>query len=235
MKAVSRALILASMLIPSAAAAQQQRLSDNDMKAIVTEVIEHFRSNPQELIQAIVAGTKAEPAPKAPAADFTGAAVDPWYGKGDAPISIMVFSDYGCGPCNDVEKVLDRIVDSRSDVKVVHRDYPVSGEDAVAASLDVLSAFNAKADWMKLRAEFMNNGIAPEYRIQALKAAGIEQSGEVSAAVKLTLLKNRELAQRAGVNTLPAVIVMKGEGVVPISGDITAQNVQEAIRLLEAD
>lgn len=233
MKAVSKALVLATMLMPSAALAQQPRLSDEDRKEVVSEVIEHFRKNPEELIEAITAAKR----PEAKAASFVGSAVDPFYGREDAPISIMVFSDYGCAPCNEVEVILDRIADTRSDVKIVHRDYPVSGEHSVAASLDVIQAFNAKprGDWMKLRRELMAKGVAPEYRIEAMRAAGIEQSGETSAAVKLTLLKNRELARRAGVNALPAVIVMKGDGVVPISGDVTEAGINEAIRLLSAN
>lgn len=233
MRAVSKALILALMLIPSAALAQQSRLSDEDRKAIVNEVIDHFRKNPAELNQAITAAKTPEPTTAATQA-FAGSAVDPWSGSVNAPISILVFSDYGCGPCNDVEAILDRLAQSRSDVKVVHRDYPVSGEDSVAASLDVIQAFNAKpqGDWMKLRQQLMSRGVAPEYRIEALRAAGIEQTGETSASVKLTLLKNRELALRAGVRTLPAVIVMKDDGVVPISGEVTAEGINEAIRLL---
>lgn len=232
MKAVSRALVLATMLIPSAALAQQPRLSDEDRKAVVGEVIDYFRKNPDELIGAITEARRPD-AKSGPEA-FAGSAVDPWYGREDAAISIMVFSDYGCAPCNDVEKILDRIADARSDVKIVHRDYPVSGEHSVAASLDVIQAFNVKprADWMALRRELMAKGVAPEYRIEALRAAGIDQTGETGAAVKLTLLKNRELARRAGVTTLPAVIVMKGEGVVPISGDVTEAGINEAIRLL---
>ncbi|MDW9478949.1 thioredoxin domain-containing protein [Sinorhizobium meliloti] len=232
MKAVSRALVLATMLIPSAAHAQQSRLSDEDRRGIVNEVIEHFRKNPEELVEAIAAAKRPEAMAGADA--FVGSAVDPWYGPADAPISIMVFSDYGCAPCNDVEKILDRIAASRGDVKIVHRDYPVSGEHSVAASLDIIQAFNAKpqVDWMKLRRELMEKGVAPEYRIEALRFAGVDQSAEASAAVKLTLLKNRELARRAGVSTLPAVIVMKGDGVVPISGDVTEEGINEAIRLL---
>jgi protein-disulfide isomerase len=224
------------MLIPSAVCAQQARLSDEDRKAVVNEVIEHFKQHPEELLGASAA-QKAQP-PSAPAVEaFAGSAIDPWYGNADAPISIMVFSDYGCSTCNEVETMLDKIATSRDDVKIVHRDYPVSGEDSVAASLDVIQAFNSKpqGDWMKLRQQLMAKGVAPEYRIEALRAAGIDQSGETSAGVKLTLLKNRELARRAGVKTLPAVIVMKGEGVVPISGDVTADGVNEAIRLLSTN
>lgn len=236
MKALSKALILATMLIPSAVCAQQPRLSDEDRKAVVNEVIEYFRKNPGELLGA-VAAQKTQP-PALPSVEaFAGSAVDPWYGRADAPISIMVFSDYGCSTCNEVEAMLDNIATTRNDVKIVHRDYPVSGEDSVAASLDVIQAFNSKpqGDWMKLRQQLMAKGVAPEYRIEALRAAGIEQSGETSAGVKLTLLKNRELARRAGVKTLPAVIVMKGDGVVPISGDVTVEGVNEAIRLLSTN
>lgn len=237
MMAAARALVLASMLIPSAATAQQPRLSDEDRKAVVQEVIEHFRRNPGELLESL-ARQNADAAPsKRTAENYSGSALDPWDGKEDAAYSIMVFSDYGCAPCNDVEKMLDSLVKDRADVKVVHRDYPVSGENSVAASLDVISAFNAspKQDWLKLRSLIMEKGVEPEYRIQALRAAGIEQAGETSASVKLTLLKNRELARRAGVNTLPAIIVMKGDGIVPVSGTVTRQGVEKAMELLAKD
>jgi protein-disulfide isomerase len=234
MKAISRALVLASMVIPSTVAAQQAVLSDADRRLVVQEVIEHFRKNPSELLGAVSA---EKPAQTSRAEEFNGSALDPVQGPADAPYSILVFSDYGCAPCNETEKMLDTLLAERKDVRVVHRDYPVSGEHSVAASLDVIAAFNASppTDWLKLRAGLIEKGVAPEYRIEALRAAGIEQNGEVGASVKLTLLKNRELARRAGVNTLPAIIVMKGDGVVPISGTVTKQGVLKAFDLLAAD
>lgn len=237
MKAATRALVLATMLIPSVSAAQQPRISDADRQEIVNQVIEHFRRNPGELLGTITSGKTAAEAAGVGNADFEGGAQDPWSGVENAEYTVMVFSDYGCTPCNDVEKMLDGLVAERKDVRIVHRDYPVSGENSVAASLDVIGAFNSRPqqDWKKLRAELMAKGVQPEYRIQALRAAGIDEAGETPASVKLTLLKNRELARRAGVKNLPAVIVMKGDGVVPISGTVTRKDVDKALALLNQD
>jgi protein-disulfide isomerase len=124
---------------------------------------------------------------------------------------------------------------ARNDIRIVHNDYPVTSEDSVAASIEVIQAFNAKPqqNWLALRESFIAKGVAPEYRIEALRNAGISPDSQVNTSVKITILKNRELARRAGVTSLPAIIVMKGESVVPISGDIDAGKINQAFKLLD--
>jgi protein-disulfide isomerase len=234
MNRLSRALFLTTMLIPSFAAAQEPKLSDQDRQEIVREVVEHFRAHPEELVDALVAGRKdreaAKPEPKADA--FAGADADPWSGRADAPISVLVFSDYSCAPCVAVEQLLDQVSSERDDVKVVHRDFPVGGPDATQASLDLIGAFNRGEDWMKLRERLIVNGVGPEARITAFQEAGIAPTAETSPAAKLTLLRNKELARRAGVNNLPSLIVMKGDKIVALSGDITKAGLEKAIGML---
>lgn len=53
---------------------------------------------------------------------------DPVLGSPDAPITVVVFSDYTCGHCRDLESVLAGIQSSNPDrVRVIARDFPLQG------------------------------------------------------------------------------------------------------------
>jgi protein-disulfide isomerase len=234
MRFAAKAIIAASMLCSTAATAQEARLSAEDKKEIVSSVVEYFRANPEELMQALVESRrkKLEEEQAKKEDIFAAAAAEPWYGAVDAPITVITFTDYGCKPCAKAELDIARVVAERPEVKVVHRDYPVSGDDAVAASLDLITAFNRKGyDWKKLKAGLIAGGVGPENRVKSMQEAGgvLEMPAEPQ---KLALLKNSELASKAGVKTLPAVIVVKGGKVVPISGDVTYETVTQAVAAL---
>jgi hypothetical protein len=114
-KTIRTALLLASILIPTAANAQQPALSEEDRIAIAQKVIEHFRQNPEEILRA-VGDVELQVQDKRPAAeDYTGAADVPSQGRVEAPFTVIVFSDYGCLPCNEVERTLDGMISERGD------------------------------------------------------------------------------------------------------------------------
>lgn len=237
MKSTLSALAAFTMLFSSAAYAQEARLSPDDKKEIIEAVIEHFRQNPGELLASGTArpATAAAAKPDAtPTVDqFDGAARVPWSGDPAAKVSVMVFSDYGCEPCVATETMLDRLATERPSLKIVHNDDPVSGPDAVNASLALIAAYNKGEDWKALRAGILKYGVSPDNLRKAFDGAGIAVA-EVTPEVKLALLRNRDVARRAGVKALPAVIVIKGDSVVPIAGDVTYEGVRKAIAMLDA-
>lgn len=60
---------------------------------------------------------------------------DPWAGNENAPVTIVIFSDYSCPYCAKFAEVEKMIAENYSDrVKIVFRDFPVHGEIAYKAA-----------------------------------------------------------------------------------------------------
>ena len=233
MKIISRVILVGSMLIPFIAQAQEVKLSKLDRDIIIKEVIRHFEDNPEKILQALSTQEKT-PNKQTRNLTFQDAATVPWEGNPEGEFTILVFSDYGCSQCNAAEDVVRSVSTKRNDVLITYRDTPISSENAVSASLDLMTVFKSKGRdaWAKLRSGIRTYGVKPEGRIKALEEAGLIATSKTTSDIKVALLKNRELARRAGVQELPAVIIMRGEGVVPISGTITEELVLQAISLL---
>lgn len=219
MKAALRAAMLVSMLVPTIAPAQ----ATNAPIAAAT-------------------GQGGMPAaPEGPAGDrggeggFEGAADAAWTGHSDAAITILVFSDYGCASCVKVERALDRVErDRRGELLIVHHDFPVSGTDSIAASLDLLRAFNeyGVAAWRRLRAGLIAGGVSETSRAVALEASGVAAAERPDPAAMLALFRGREIAKRAGVPRQPALIVMNDRQMVPLAGDFDERAINAAIERL---
>jgi len=64
----------------------------------------------------------------------------PAEGPADAPITMLVFSDYACGVCRQVEPWWREAVREAGDVRVVHRDWPILGPQSLRAAQVALAA-----------------------------------------------------------------------------------------------
>lgn len=64
----------------------------------------------------------------------------PAEGPAEARVTMLVFSDYACGVCRQVEPWWQAAVQEAGDVKVVHRDWPILGPASVRAARVSLAA-----------------------------------------------------------------------------------------------
>lgn len=223
MRILSPALAIA--ILAATAQASAQPLSRDDRQAIVQDVIEHFRRNPQELVEAIVDWRKRQ------AEDVKTAAPPdaPVSGNPGGDVTVFEFSDYGCEPCRRLSTAVDAVAAKDGSVRIVHHDYPVSGSDAMAASMDLASVYASGGNWQALRAAYLAQGVAPETRIAALSAAGLQAGSEGSKEAAALLTANRALAARAGVAQMPAIIVAAGDKVQALSGAMAEAEVAAAV------
>jgi protein-disulfide isomerase-like protein with CxxC motif len=114
-------------------------------------------------------------------------------------------------------------------VRIVHRDFPHSSIDAVQASLDLISAASKGGDWQAMRRIYLVEGIAPETRIKALAASGVEVTNDDRAKASDTMAKSKALAEKAGVTGLPAIIVVVGGKVQALTGPQSKDAILAAI------
>ncbi len=221
---------LVAMLSSTVAMAQEPiKLTDSDRQQVVNEVIDYFKKNPQELVEAIVKwreGQQSEPPkPEAAAERFP----DPVTGRAEAPVSILEFGDYGCAPCNQVASTLKEVASMDPDIRIIHRDSPRSSMDATAASIDMISAAAAGGDWEAMRAVYLKEGVKPETRIKALAASGVEVSNDDRRKAAKTMEISTRLAERAGVTELPAIIIVVGKKVQALAGPQTKESILQAV------
>lgn len=222
MRILSSMIAVAMLGIPAAMAAPV--LLEEDRAAIVKDVIEHFRNNPGELVDAIVEWRERE--------SRRAAAKVPVSGNLAGDVTIFEFPDYGCAPCRELSKAVDELAAADGRIRVVHHDYPLSGPDAAAAAVDLVAANAAGKDWKRLRAAYLASGVAPETRIAALDGAAASTSEAERDAALAVLVSNRQLAAKAGVAKLPAVIVAAGGKVQALVGTVTHADLQAAVERL---
>ncbi|MEK7532039.1 MAG: thioredoxin domain-containing protein [Patescibacteria group bacterium] len=68
-----------------------------------------------------------------PVATLETKATDPVLGKSNAPVTVFVFSDFGCDHCASVVPVLKELVKKHDNVRVVWKDAPVTQFPAPSA------------------------------------------------------------------------------------------------------
>jgi protein-disulfide isomerase len=205
------------------------KLSDSDRQQVVSEVIDYFKKNPQELVEAIVKWREGQQTEAAKPEVAPERLPDPVTGRKDAPVSILEFSDYGCAPCNAVSSTLKEIASLDPDVRIIHRDSPRSSMDATAASIDMISAAAKGGDWSAMRETYLKEGVKPETRIKAIAASGVEVSNDDRRKAATTMEISTKLAQKAGVSELPAIIIIVGKKVQALAGPQTKESILEAI------
>jgi len=211
------------------AGANAQALTEVDRQAIINGVVQHFREHPQELVEAILDWREKETAKLAKPAPV------PVTGNPSGDVVVYEFQDYGCQACREAGSVLDRLAAEDGAISIVHYDHPVSGQEAVSAALDLVAANAAGGDYAAARKVLLENGDGPETRTKALQAAGVGPTVLDRAAAAETLRNNRDLAAKTGIGQLPAVVVVSGTRMIPLSGKINYEDLQAAVSSVRSD
>jgi hypothetical protein len=146
-----------------------------------------------------------------------------WAGARDGDVTLVEFFDYACPYCRATNAGVARLLAEDPNLKVVWREFPVLGENSVAAAHASMSA--AKQGKFK---EFHDQLYAagpptPESIARVQKALGLTpaQSAEFSAELD----KNGDLARHIGTNGTPTFVI--GDQI--ISGYLSYEGLKEAI------
>lgn len=149
------------------------------------------------------------------------------YGKRNAQLTIVEYSDYECPFCARLHKSLKELVDSRpSDVNWVFRDFPVHKEawntSYAATCIGKISGNDAFWDFSNIM--FENQGsLDSKLYIETAKQFGITanqlESCMNSSETQKIVTDNFEEAQRAGARGTPYSILINTNGQLsPLSG-----------------
>jgi len=221
------ALLLAGIAIP-AAATEYRPLSESEKASIAREVIRYFKENPGELVQAIIdwrrRGEEALITPE-----------DPVSGNPAGDVTVIEFTDLGCAPCRETATALKTIVATDGRVKVIHKDLPASGEDASNASLLMIASIRSGAERHKISDLVPAESFNSEAVIAALKSANLKDlSPDRLSAARDALTRNRLLAARLGIKSLPALAVVSGDRLKILTGQLSAEEIKGAVNEVRA-
>lgn len=133
---------------------------------------------------------------------FAGA----WAGADKADVTLVMFSDYGCGYCRTSVADVDRLLASDKNLKIVWREVPILGPDSEAAARVALSAAK-QGRFLAFHRQMFAAGPPSEARIaRATKATGITPSTS-DPAIDRELENNVALARALGLTGTPSFVV----------------------------
>lgn len=129
-----------------------------------------------------------------------------WAGAADGDVVLVEFFDYACGYCRKSNADVDRLLAEDPKLKVVWREYPVLGEDSLAAAEASLAA----AEQGRFRS-FFDQLFAQGRPTPAAIAAARSRTGVAAASGsplhRAEIEKNHQLARALGANGTPTFVV----------------------------
>jgi hypothetical protein len=191
------------------------RLSRADRAAIVDELVERLRADPEILVETLLRFRQAE---KADAGLGIVPADAPTTGRPDAPTTVVEFVDYSCEPCRTAGRALDQMAGS-GEVRIVHRDLPLTGE-GVEISVGALDAFKSTGRYAEFRDALLAGRPVPP------------GTGENRAFALAVLKRARGDAARLGIKSLPALAILRDGRMEILTGDVGVDAVRSAAKRL---
>lgn len=224
-----------SLAVPLPLAAQE--MSEEDVKRLALEAI---LENPEIVMQAVEILQEREAEAQAEASQTALSerrdALErdpnaPVLGNPEGDVTLVEFFDYNCPYCRRASEGLEALIAEDPNLRVVLREWPILGEDSVAAARAALAA-EKQGGYEAFHFALMGaEGRVDDAAIEAAaEAAGLDlerlradmEAPEVDAHIAASM----ELAEALGVTGTPAFVV--GDAVVP--GAVPAE---ELARLIE--
>lgn len=150
-------------------------------------------------------------------------------GNPEGKITLVEFTDYGCGYCRQSVAEVKALLAANPDVRVVVREWPIfQGSDA-AARMALAAARQGKYTAFH-DAMFAAGPPSPATIAEAAKAAGLDmaaaQEFAASPAANLELQTNIEMARKLGFEGTPSWVV----GNRIFSGAVGLEGLTEAVK-----
>jgi len=153
-----------------------------------------------------------------------------WEGNPKGDVTVAVFMDYACGYCRASLPMIERLVASDSNVRIVYRELPVLSEvSRVAARWGLAAADQGK--FKPFHAALYGAGQLSESSIRAAAAsAGLDtakaQAALATPRVEAEIASNLEVAGKLGVTGTPSWVI--GDQV--ISGMVPYEILEQAVK-----
>jgi protein-disulfide isomerase len=243
-------LTCASALALSSSA-MANALSPDQVKQVQQVVHDYLVTNPQVLVEASDALQKqemvkmeknAKSAITSNAANIFADPASPVAGNPNGKVTIVEFFDYQCPHCKDMAKIVEDIIESDKQVRVVFKELPIFGASSKYASQVALAAYKQGADkYLQFHNALMaaSNPLTSDKVMQIAKSEGLNmdqlKKDMNSNAVGQQIQNNFKLAQSLGIMGTPTFVIGKWEGNKAsktsfVPGATTEGNLQKLIK-----
>lgn len=222
-------LALFAAFLPAASAQTFNAQEQAEIRAVVRD---YLVRNPDVLREALDALAERHSAErwqrmKSDPRDFT-------MGRADAPIVIVEFFDYRCGFCHAALEWVTDIARTRSDVRIVLKEFPILSEESMEASRAAVAAMPQGRYWQFHQALMGFRGELSSARIDALaRESGIDvprmRRAMSEASITELLQDNRAHAIDLD-NTATPIFIINGEMVAGFNPALLDTRLREATR-----
>lgn len=163
---------------------------------------------------------------------------DPFVGPSDAPITIVEFSDFGCGHCRAAQEALTQVKQDYGDqVRIVYRDFPLEGPGSAsftaaqaAECADDQGAFWVMHDLLFEKQPAFDRGSVRSYA--ASLGLDVEQFDGCLQSDKYRdeILHDRDDGLSYGVSGTPTFFVNGRRLVGSVSNSVFEQAIEDALK-----
>lgn len=161
----------------------------------------------------------------------------PRVGPSDAALTIVVFSDYNCPICRRSYAAMQSVIAGRTDIQVIHKEWPALGPDSERAARVALAAV-AQGIYRPLHDDLMRrSGRVGETQLRdAVIAAGGDWArlqadmAQRSDNIDRQIARNTSEAFGLGLRGVPAYLI----GPALVRGGLDEKGFRKAIRAAEA-
>ncbi|MES2214862.1 MAG: DsbA family protein [Pseudomonadota bacterium] len=140
----------------------------------------------------------------------------PYIGSKDSDVTVVMFYDYGCGYCKKANSIVNQLIDSDHNVKVIYKPLPILGEVSEYMTKLILAVYNLAPEKFKVVHEGM----------MALKNPGKEEIKAVILAhglnfedLEIEISKPEVTTMYNKILTLASELRIHGAPVFIINGD----------------
>ena len=168
----------------------------------------------------------------------------PSRGPADAPVTIVEFGDLQCPHCKEAVPVLDRLMDSESNARLIFQNFPLTGHDWAAKGADYADCVgraSADAFWKFLHevydAQADITAANTDEKLTALATqAGADGAAAATCAAEPATTTRVErsiaLGKEVGVNSTPTIFIngRKIESVTTLPDDVLKKLVEFAAK-----
>lgn len=137
---------------------------------------------------------------------------DPFIGNPNGKLSMVYFADFNCGFCKRQDPILEKMVQTYPDLKIIFKELPVLGPSSREAAELILAAYKTdKKTYKKLQQRLMAKPGAHDTAsiTAAIQAEGLDVEAlrkKVDAKVKAQIDNNLRLASELGIRGTPAMV-----------------------------
>ncbi len=227
MKVVNRvsAVVLAMAMVSPALFAEAAPMSADQKKQMEQVMHDYLVHNPEVLIEASqVLQQKQQQAMQDQAKNAISQNANELFigqlsiaGNPKGNVTLVEFFDYQCIHCKEMKPIIDELIKSDPNLRVVYREFPIFGKTSELASRAALAAaMQGKYVAMHQALMAIDKHLDENLVMSAAKSAGLNvaklKTDMASKSVTDTLDANRKLAEKLHLMGTPAFIVASTPG-----------------------